>query len=408
MAVDIVEMIERMAETGTAPADGCSLFGVGYEEAFQRLKRTYLQDKFARGGSSEKFIVGPFGSGKTHFLRHLSEIAREFGCVTAEVTLNKDIDFTKSLVVYRELAREIRTPGGAARGISALLSMALHRISQRAGDSAIGGDRLARAWLAGLEQADFELPDFGRITRQALDAQLAEDQVTFDACCRWLGGDFGDKALARMLSAYPISKSEENLYGRRAFLALCQFVRRAGFQGTVVTFDEAEQGLGVDRKRMDRILSMLQSGINAIADLKQGSVLVVYAFTPDLIESMERLAALQQRVADPGIGFGFFDGNTRAPRIDLTQRGDTGKELEAIGRRLVELAMDDANWQLGASREEMLTVVRDLANEVGRDDPSSSNRRTMVKRTCATLLRAYESGVIDTAPLPNRIDEDEV
>ena len=52
-------------------------------------------------------------------------------------------------------------------------------------------------------------------------------------------------------------------------------------------FDEAEQGLGVDKRTMQRILSMLQSGINAMADLQQGSALVVYALTPDIVESME-------------------------------------------------------------------------------------------------------------------------
>ena len=35
--IDVVEILERIAEHGTAPKDGCSLFGFGYEEAFDRL-----------------------------------------------------------------------------------------------------------------------------------------------------------------------------------------------------------------------------------------------------------------------------------------------------------------------------------------------------------------------------------
>ena len=49
--VDVLAMIERMAEYGTAPSDGCALFGVGYEDAFARLKDKYLEARFARGGS---------------------------------------------------------------------------------------------------------------------------------------------------------------------------------------------------------------------------------------------------------------------------------------------------------------------------------------------------------------------
>ena len=90
-------------------------------------------------------------------------------------------------------------------------------------------------------------------------------------------------------------------------LSLFQLVRHAGYVGTVLCLDEAEQGLAVDRKHMDRILSMLKSDVDAIWT-STGSALVMYALTPDIRESMDRLPALQQRFADPG-GVGFFDGN---------------------------------------------------------------------------------------------------
>ena len=62
----VLDILERIAETGTAPTDGCHLFGVGFEDAFERLKKKYLEGRIARGGSAEKFIVGPYGAGKTH------------------------------------------------------------------------------------------------------------------------------------------------------------------------------------------------------------------------------------------------------------------------------------------------------------------------------------------------------
>ncbi|MFA5385207.1 MAG: hypothetical protein WC364_11190 [Eubacteriales bacterium] len=55
--MEIVDMLERMAEHGHAPQDGCSLFGVGYEDAFKRLREAYLERRFKRGGSAEKFVV---------------------------------------------------------------------------------------------------------------------------------------------------------------------------------------------------------------------------------------------------------------------------------------------------------------------------------------------------------------
>ena len=406
--VDVLAMIERMAEYGTAPSDGCALFGVGYEDAFERLKRKYLEARFARGDSAEKFVVGPFGSGKTHFLRQLMEIARELDCVTVEVALNKDLDFTKSLVVYREVTREIRLPDVGERGMRALLLASLDQVRGKALGNEGLAERLVAGWVAGLDKTGFALDPFGRVVRHGLEAHLREDEAAFDAACRWLGGEVTDRALTRELGLTPVSKSEENLHGRRALLALFQFVHHAGFRGTVVSYDEAEQGLEVPRRDLPRILSRLQSNINAVADLKGGAALVLYAFEPSLVEKMDQFPALQQRVADPGVGYGFFDGNTLAPRIDLTYRGNPRRELLTIGARLVDLLYDHAAKDLTPQRGQALATVDELADEIARADPTSGSRRTMVKRTCAMLIRLHDEGIVDAGDVGRDHEEDEV
>jgi hypothetical protein len=396
MSLNVIAMIERMAEYGTPPGDGCALFGVGYEDAFDRLRDKYLDARFARGDSAEKFVVGPFGSGKTHFLRQLMELARALDCVTAEVALNKDLDFTRSLVVYREVTRELRTPGADERGIRPLLAAALDQVRGRAAGNAALGDQLVASWIAGLDKADFELETFGRVLRQGFEAQLREDDATFAAACRWLDGEVGDRTLARDLGLTPVAKAEENLHGRRMLLSLFQFIRAARFRGTVVSYDEAEQGLDVARRDLPRILSRLQSNINAVADLRNGAALIVYAFEPGLVEKLDQFPALQQRVVDPGPGYGFFDGNTLAPRIDLTFRANPERELRAIGLRLTELLYQHAARDLGADQRRVGTIVAELAHEIATADPTSANRRTMVKRTCAMLIRLHDEGILDT------------
>jgi hypothetical protein len=408
--VDVLAMIERLAEYGTAPNDGCALFGVGYDEAFARLRSKYLEARFARGDSAEKFIIGPFGSGKTHFLRQLMELARDLDCVTAEVALNKDLDFTKSLVVYREVTRELRVPGAAERGIPALLNASLEQVRSKAAGNDALADRLVAGWVAGLDKADFELETSGRVAQAGLEAALREDEATFTAACRWLEGDVADRALARQLALTPVAKSEENLYGRRMLLTLCQFIRSAGFRGTVIGYDEAEQGLDVPRRDLPKILSRLQSNINGVADLQHGSALVLYAFEPSIVERLDQFPALQQRVADPGPGYGFFEGNTLAARIDLTRRDDPVHELRAIGRRLAELSFQHAREEVIAQRRNVLALVDDLAEEIATADPTSASRRTMVKRTCAMLVRLQDEGILDTGEVVFRPDavEDEV
>lgn len=397
-SIDILDVLERLAENGTAPVNGCALLGVGYEDAFLRLTQTYLLDRFSRGGSAEKFVIGPFGSGKTHFLRQLMEIARDLDCVTVEVALNKDLDFTQNLAIYKEVTREIRPPDTESTGMRALLVSIFARM--QTGAPAAQLDAWVDARLGGIEHADYELAAFGMIARRALEAYDAGEEATFHACCRWLEGDVTDRRLAAELNVSPVVRSEENLHGRRALLSLFQFIRVVGFGGTVVSFDEAEQGLGVERKKMTRILSMLQSQINAIADLRQGSALLVYALTPNFVDEMESFAALQQRVADPGPGRGFFDGNTRAVRIPLTLRGDPAEDLSGIGVRLCDLLYERHGGFLLTPRETVRDAVKRLAEQIADEDPTTASRRTMVKQTSAMLLTLYDAKTLSPSALP--------
>ena len=56
---------EGLASHGHAPSAGCRLLGVGYEDASRVSAHGIWRTGSSRGQSAEKFIVGPFGSGKT-------------------------------------------------------------------------------------------------------------------------------------------------------------------------------------------------------------------------------------------------------------------------------------------------------------------------------------------------------
>jgi hypothetical protein len=190
------------------------------------------------------------------------------------------------------------------------------------------------------------------------------------------------------------SSSEARALATRARITLFQLVRHAGFPGTVLAFDEAEQGLAVNKTRMASIFSQLMQELNALVNARNGSALVVFALTPDVSEKIANLLpALEQRLRDPASDEGFFDGNTRAPIIDLTRRGDPVGELRAIGERLVEVFAERFDREDGNDIRALLGMVPGWAQEVATANPGASARRELVRLVATKILAAQERAV---------------
>jgi len=275
-----------------------------------------------------------------------------------------------------------------------LLLESVERMAQEAGDIEIG-EVLINSWIKGLPLADFKETKFARIAGMALEAYRNGEEPIFEAACRWLSGEADDAFLAKQLSISPIRRAERAGFGRRMLLSLCQFVRYAGFVGTVVVFDESEQGLAKDGKQREKILSMLQSGVNAFADLQNGSALIIYGLTPDISEKFDSFAALQQRLADPIPGKDFFAGSTLSPKIDLKWREDPYEGLKRMGCKFVDMLYDANGDRLIVPRGDAYDFVETIARDVYDNDSTSGNRRNMAKRTAALLINLYENGVLE-------------
>ena len=404
--MDILNIFEEMVSTGQPPIEGCTRLGVGYEDAFKRLEETYINGFLKRGRSAEKFIIGPYGSGKTHFLRQLLELGRNYGCVTAEVVLSRDIEMDKPLLVYKEVAREIQTPEKRRKGIDGLLRACYDKIrSEEPGPELV--DEYVRYRIDALNDVDFEDGAYRRILISALNARHAGDDEKFEQPCRWLNGEITQNSLARNLGVTVITGQEQGTFGRRALLSLCQFIKAVGYSGTVIGFDEAEQAAHVPPRHLQRILSMLRSEIDAVVRVRGASLLIVYAVLSDVIQEMQNYPALQQRIAEPDPTRKFFDGNTYSPRIDLDQPYATMESalgvLERIGERLVDLLYEQYGAEIRVPKEKALTACYNWAEEASANNPSISNRRDMVKATVSRLLYLKRHGNLEGQFVPPEV-----
>ena len=269
-----------------------------------------------------------------------------------------------------------------------MIQDAVSRIRARSEAAGLPSNDILRGWADGVGSRSFKSLAFGRVLRRAVHSHLDGDATTFELASRWLSGEVTVTATAKAVGESAMKQSELKVHALNARLSLFQFIKHAGFRGTIVGFDEAEQGLATDKKRMQTIFSHLLSEINALADLSDGAALVVHAVTSDVLEKIQvATPMLAQRLADPGPNQGFFDGNPFAATINLRQREDPVHDLTRIGNRLLDAFLSFVTTLEENQVFAMRTEIDMMAAAVASEDQSSSARRLMVKRTCTYLLR---------------------
>jgi len=395
-----------MAQNGTAPAEGCKYFGVGYENIFEAIKQKYFYEQFGRNLCAQKFVIGPYGSGKTHFLRHLMEIARDENCVTSEIALNRDIDFSDKLLIYSEVVRNIKAPLQQNEGLSEFLGYTLDNMINDTKNPHYLKERFSRD----INDSKFKSREFGKVIKLALVSYLNNDISTFDLCCDYLLGNISDNKLCKELGVSKVTKSAQNKRAEDMLFSLFQFVYYIGYRGIIVGFDEAEQSFNVDRKKLAKIFSTLRSLLDAVINLKDASALIIYAMTNDVYEEMNKYPALQQRLSSP-YERDFFSGNVLAPVIDLT-RLDSIDLSKKIAIKISDVFYETFKDQLTISRDEILKKADEISDGIIKRGVSSSNKREITKAVCTYLLeiledRELEYGILKKINTQN-LYEDEV
>ncbi len=414
---EIIDILKNMASTGQPPQEGCSKLGVGYDSEFAKLKKEYIEDQFQKGKSTEKFVVGPYGAGKTHFLRQFIEVSKVCGCATAEIQLSKAIDITKQLTVYKEVVNCLKVPGQNKFGMEELLRCCIDEVNRKSPDPN-SGSFFIDTWIAGLAASDLAEPRYKRVLILTIKAFVDSHNELSDAGIRWLEGDVSNRHICKILNGEsPIPSVEQNLFGQKALFCLCQFIRYSGFKGTIVAYDQADEAVDVGKKKKDQILSMLRTESDARRQLtnNNASAFFMYAFTPPIIQDMNHYPALLSRIQEPDPRHNFFDGNVYSPIIDLQQpyqQKDTSLIfLQKIGERLVYLFYKTYGKKIEKSREDLLRECYGWADEIDAKDQSIQKRRDMVKLTCSRLIQLYETSEGTPQSYPNVIMssmEDEV
>lgn len=388
------DILHRLAQYGTLDDPEVALrLSTGLDGFLKRWESEVLPF-MAAGGAELRFVEGPYGRGKTHFLQALEVTAQRAGFATSRVECGlQQKPFGSLEETYRVVADNLSAAmphrNGNGPGLGGILAalpeaqLAKYQNSPR-GNPAYRNLVLTyakRARLGGRHDA----------VTSSLRALLHNDsnrRVTF--------GEFF--AAASQLGVHvprPLGKMTK----RNAAVwlrSLLSLPRRLGYKGLVVLFDETGADLSFKSHfgsfgDHQRHLANLRNLVDQLATGGTPGCSVIYATTRDLVEiARQDYPALSQRVErrEELTAFGEAAPNPRAIwcRLDeLTDPNpDSSKFFEHLGEKLVQLAQD-----AGLPEKRWISVSGQLAwrAEKMAQNLTQSAVREFVKTTAANLVR---------------------
>lgn len=316
---DAFRIIEAVGSSGTPPEYGSQYFTVGLDDIIKVVEEHYLQRLIKGGGSSFKLVIGVYGTGKTHLLYTLRELAWKNNYATSFVPLTpQQTPFHKLDTVYSAIAKNLQPPltprevlSGSEKGIRNIMTRWLITLQARYSSQDIDKDEQKTLILKEVDSNTRGLDtSYKKAVKNALQALMLEDDETFDALEPWLKGEF----YSRKLNEFGVVQKIDASTAFTRLQNLGQWIRVMGYNGLVVLFDEGELISTLSRKQKELLTSNLHLLINKTQEADFKGFMFFYA-VPDtqfLNEPSSVFLALKQRVETF-----FTKRNPSGVRIDL-------------------------------------------------------------------------------------------
>ena len=293
------DAIIQSLRAGVVPRIGLQHIQVGRLKEVQAIIDDL--DKIQSSGSTIRFVVGDFGSGKTFFLTLANILAHNKKIVSTKV----DITLERTLysrdgrgrATFAELMKNLSTrqqPGGGALKyiLESWLSEFLEINENKR--KTILKKKLSplKEYVAGY--------DFVEVLDTYVKAYDNGDEDLMDSCLRWLRGEFRNISSARReLPNVKTFINDENYYEYLKLYA--SFFEIAGYYGFLIGIDElfnlTQQKSNVRKRNYETILKIINDSL-------QGSnrgLMFIFGGTPDFVfcerKGLYSYGALKTRLA---------------------------------------------------------------------------------------------------------------
>ena len=309
--------ILQSLSAGLVPGIGLQHLQVGRKNEVESLLHNL--DAVRDGGSTCRFVIGEYGSGKTFLLRLLRAVALEkkFVVVQADITPDRRLYSTNHHArnLYRELMTNLATrsnPDGG--GLRSLLELWIQNVVddvRKNGGTEKDVPREISLRLKPLLDLSSGF-DFVHVLNQYFQGFLQNDDGLQDRALRWIRGEYSTRTEAREQLGVRAIIDDGGYYD---FLKLfARFVHIAGWSGLLVNIDELAvlserlNSPAARNQNFEVILRILNDCLQGMA----GHIGFVFAGTPDCLQNTRRglfsYAALRSRLESrSAFATGFVD-----------------------------------------------------------------------------------------------------
>jgi hypothetical protein len=297
------DAIIQSLRAGVTPRTGLQHIQVGRVREVEALLKDIK--RIADGGSSIRFIIGEFGSGKSFFLQLIRTIALEKGLVTIHADLSPDrrLHATRGHArnLYAELIRNLSTrakPEGNA--LTNVVERFITEARKQADATGKSVTEIIEEQLSHLSELVGGY-DFAKVIGAYWEGYEQDNEQLKSNAVRWLRGEITTKADARNSLGVRTIVDDASVYDHFKLLSL--FVRQAGYNGLLINLDEMVNLYKLSSQKVR--VSNYEQILRILNDCLQGSaehIGFLLGGTPDFLldprKGLYSYEALHSRLAE--------------------------------------------------------------------------------------------------------------
>ncbi|HEY9710788.1 MAG TPA: ATP-binding protein [Oculatellaceae cyanobacterium] len=365
---------------GVVPRIGLEHIAVGREKEI----KAFLQDleNIAEGGSTFRFIIGRYGSGKSFLLQLIRNHAMEQGFVVADADLSPERRLAgtnrQGVATYRELMRNIATktnPEGGAlklileRWISGILTQVAQDTGMRSEDDGFD-DRVESKILEVVKDIEGLVHgfDFASVITAYWRGYRSDDQEKKDAALRWLRGEFDTKTQAKSALGVRVIIDDDSWYDYIKLFA--KFVFDIGYKGLFILLDEAVNLYQISntvsrQNNYDKLLTLFNDSMQGRAEYLG----IIMGGTPQFLEDSRRglysYEALRTRLAPGRTAMNGLQ-DTAAPVIRLEPL--IPEDISQLLQRLADVHAVHYKYKKALTAAQLKEFLGEVVNRLGAQE----------------------------------------